>query len=155
MDWDKIKQKASEMYKESSKKVKQYTPETFSKEKKFINSLVISLVLITMADKKAETDEITASMDLISEIDEIIELEMVQEAIELYELHLETLVKVVDNNTKWTLQIAKLLSEVAKVKSYPEYPPMIENLLDYISEADGDVCALEEEMKEKILRSLR
>jgi tellurite resistance protein len=155
MDWDKIKKKASELYKESTKKIKQYTPETFSKEKKFINSLVISLVLITMADKKAETEEIIASMDLINEIDEIRELELAQEAIELYELHLESLVKVVDNSTKWTLLIAKLLSEVAKVKPYPEYPPMIENLLDYISESDGNICELEEEMKRKILRALK
>ena len=155
MDWDKIKKEASELYKESTKKIKQYTPETFSKEKKFINSLVISLVLITMADKKAETEEIIASMDLINEIDEIRELELAQEAIELYELHLESLVNVVDNSTKWTLLIAKLLSEVAKVKPYPEYPPMIENLLDYISESDGSICELEEEMKRKILRALK
>ena len=155
MDWDKIKKKASELYKESTKKIKQYTPETFSKEKKFINSLVISLVLITMADKKAETEEIIASMDLINEIDEIRELELALEAIELYELHLESLVNVVDNSTKWTLLIAKLLSEVAKVKPYPEYPPMIENLLDYISESDGSICELEEEMKRKILRALK
>lgn len=155
MDWDKIKQKASEMYKESTKRIKQYTPESFSKEKKFINSLVISLVLITMADKKAETEEITASMDLINEIDEIQELDLVQDAIELYEMHLETLVNVVDNHTKWTLQIAKLLSEIAKVKPYPEYPPMIENLIDYISASDGNICPLEEEMKQKILKSLQ
>ena len=155
MDWDQIKKKAAEMYKESTKKIKQYTPETFSKEKKFINSLVISLVLITMADKKAEAEEITASMDLINEIDEIRDLDLVQEAIELYELHLESLVSAVNNTTKWTLLIAKLLSEIAKVKAYPEYPPMIEKLLDYISEADGNVCPLEKEMKEKILRALK
>jgi hypothetical protein len=94
-------------------------------------------------------------MDLINEIDEIRELELAQEAIELYELHLESLVNVVDNSTKWTLLIAKLLSEVAKVKPYPEYPPMIENLLDYISESDGSICELEEEMKRKILRALK
>ncbi len=155
MDWKEIKKKANEMYKESTKRIKQYTPENFSKEKKFINSLVISLVLMTMADKKAQTDEITASMDLINEIDEIKELDMVQDAIELFELHLEKLVDAVGNNTKWTILIAKLLSEVAKVKSYPEYPPMIENLLDYISESDGNICDLEEDMKAKILKALR
>jgi hypothetical protein len=166
MDWNKIKQRASELasqaaqktgevYDASTKKIKQYTPEGFSKEKKFVNSLVISLVLMTMADKKAETEEVTASIDLINEIDEIKELELVTEAIELYELHLETLDKVKDNGTKWTLEIAKLLSEIAKVKEYPEYPPMIENLLDYISQADGHTCELEEEMKQKILKALK
>lgn len=155
MDWNKIKAKASELYSESTKKIKQYTPESFSKEKKFINSLVISLVLVTMADKKAEEEEITASMDLISEIDEINHLEMTQEAIELYELHLEALVNVIDNNTKWTIQIAKMLSEIAKVKVYPEYPPMIEALLAYISESDGSTCKEEEVMITKILNALK
>jgi tellurite resistance protein len=155
LDWNKIKAKASELYSESSKKIRQYTPESFSKEKKFVNALVISLVLMTMADKKAETEEITSSMDLINEIDEIKELELTQEAIELYELHLENLMNVVDNSAKWTLAIAKLLSEVGKVKPYPEYPPMIENLLDYISESDGNVDPLEIEMKNKILASIK
>ena len=154
MDWEQVKAKASQFYNESTRKIKQYTPETFSKEKKFINSLVISLALITMADKKVETEEITSSIDLINEIDEINELEMTQEAIELYELHIESLDQVVNNNTKWTLQIAKLLSEVAKVKEYPEYPPMIENLLDYIAQADGDIVQEEREMKDKILKAL-
>ena len=151
---EKIKEKASELYEESARKIKQYTPESFSKEKKFVNSLVISLVLMTMADKKAQTEEIIASMDLINEIDEIQDLKLTQEAIELYELHLENLMEITDNNTKWTLSVAKLLSEVAKVKEYPEYPPMVENLLNYISESDGETCELETQMKEKILKAL-
>lgn len=157
MDWDKIKKKAGELYTETTKRIRQYTPETFSKEKKFINSLVISMVLMTMADKKVEEDEITASMDLINEIDEIRDLEMTQEAIELYEIHLENLVSALENknSTKWTFAIAKLLGELAKVKSYPEYPPMIANLLDYISESDGNVAPEEIAMKEKILKALQ
>ena len=155
MDWDEIKKKASELYKESNKRVRQYTPEKFSKEKKFINAIVISMVLMTMADKKAETEEITASMDLINNIDEINELDMVQDSIELFEIHLESLMNVIDNNTKWTITVAKLLSEIGKVKPYPEYPPMIENLLDYISEADGNICQEEVEMKAKIISSLK
>jgi tellurite resistance protein len=155
MDWNKIKKKAAELYTESTKKVRKYTPENFSKEKKFVNSLVISLVLMTMADKKAETDEVTASMDLINEIDEIKELEMTQDAIELYELHLDSLINVIDNDIKWTILIAKLLSEITKVKPYPEYPPMIENLLIYIAESDGNICQSEIDMKEKILKSLQ
>jgi tellurite resistance protein len=154
MDWKKIKEKASELYEESARKIKQYTPESFSKEKKFVNSLVISLVLMTMADKKAQTEEIIASMDLINEIDEIQDLKLTQEAIELYELHLENLMEITNNDTKWTLSVAKLLSEVAKVKQYPEYPPMVENLLNYISESDGETCELETQMKEKILKAL-
>jgi len=155
LDWDEIKSRTTELCGEASLKMRQYTPESFSKEKQFVNALVISLALMTMADKKAETDEVTASLDLINEIDEINELEMNQEAIELYTMHLETLEKALESNVKWSLAIATLLSEVGKVKPYPEYPPMIENLLDYISESDGSMCELEKEMKEKILRSLR
>ncbi len=155
LDWNKIKDKAGEMYGDASRKVRQYTPESFSKEKKFVNAIVISLVLMTMADKKAETEEVVASLDLINNIDEINDLDMATEAIELYELHLETLSEVIANPTKWMISVAKLLSEVGKVKPYPEYPPMIENLLDYISEADGNVDALETEMKNKILSAIK
>ncbi len=155
MDWDAIKKKATQMYNESNKKIRQYTPEKFSKEKKFINAIVISMVLMTMADKKAETEEVTACMDLINEIDEINELELAQESIELFEIHLETMLNVIDNPTKWTITIAKLLSEVGKVKPYPEYPPMIENLLDYISESDGNICQEEIDMKAKIISALK
>ena len=155
LDWNKIKDRASEMYGDASRKVRQYTPESFSKEKKFVNSIVISLVLMTMADKKAETQEVVASLELINNIDEINDLDLVKEAIELYELHLETLTAALENQTKWTLSIAKLLSEVGKIKPYPEYPPLIENLLDYISEADGNVDPLETEMKNKILSAIK
>lgn len=155
LDWNKIKDKAGTFYNDATKKVRQYTPETFSKEKKFVNALVISLALMTMADKKVETEEVVASMDLINEIDEINELEMTQDAINLYEMHLEELTKAVDNSAKWTLAVAKLLSEIGKVKPYPEYPPMIENLLDYISNADNNVDPLEVEMKNKILSAIK
>ncbi len=155
LDWDKIKEKTSQLYSDTTQKIRQYTPETFSKEKKFVNALVISLALMTMADKKVETDEVTASIDLINNIDEIKDLDMVADAIELYEIHLADLEKVLDNNTKWTLAVAKLLSEIGKVKPYPEYPPMIENLLMYIAEADGNLDPLETQMKDKILSAIK
>ena len=154
LDFNQIKARTSELLTEAGRKFKQYTPETFSKEKKFVNALVISLVLMTMADKKAETEEIEASIDLINEIDEINELEMNQEAIELYTMHLETLEKALESNVKWTLAIANLLSEVGKVKPYPEYPPMIENLMDCIMESDGNTDPLEIAMKDKIIAAL-
>lgn len=155
MDFDKIKKRAKELYGDASKRVRQYTPESFSKEKKFVNALTISLVLMTMADKKAETEEVVAAMDLINNIDEINDLAMTTDAIELYEMHLESLTKAIDNPTKWTIEVAKLLSEVGRIKSYPEYPPMIEQLLDHISQADGNVDPLETEMKQKILSAVK
>lgn len=155
LDWNKIKQKASDYYTEASRKVRQYTPESFSKEKKFVNSLVISMALMTMADKKAETQEVIVSIDLINEIDEIKELQMTQEAIELYEMHIETLTKAVESPVKWTIEVGKLLSEISKIKSYPEYPPMIENLIEYIANVDNNLDPLEVEMRTKILGAIK
>ena len=154
LDWDKIKNRTVELYGEAALKARQYTPESFSKEKQFVNALVISLALMTMADKKAETDEVTAALDLINEIDEIKELDMVQDAIELYGIHVEDLEKVIDNNVKWTVTTAKLLSELGRIKAHAEYPTMVKNLLDYIAEADGNLDPLESEMKDKILAVL-
>lgn len=155
IDIEKLRDKAVVLYGDTTKKIKQYTPESFSKEKKFINALVISLVLMTIADKKIEEDEVIASMDLINEIEEIQELEMTKDAIELYEFHIENITLNLDNKTKWITSVAKLLSEVSRIKPYPEYPPMVETLLDYISEADGNVDPSEIEMKNRILAAIK
>jgi len=155
IDWNKIKSKTGEFYTDATKQIRKYTPESFSKEKKFVNALVISLALMTMADKKAETDEVMASLELINEIDEIRDLEMTADAIVLYEKHLETLSKVVDNPTKWILTVAKLLSEIGKIRPYTEYPPMIETLLDYLSQTKGSINSMESDMKNKILGAIK
>ena len=154
INFDDIKAKAKELYTEGAKKIKQYTPESFSKEKKFVNGLVISLALMTMADEKAEIDEMLASLDILKDIQEIQDLDMTQDAIELYELHLETLTNVIGNTAKWTIAVAKLLGELAKVKEYPEYATMIENLLSYLAEVDGNVAKEEVEMQDKILSAI-
>jgi len=155
LDWNKIKSKSSELLGEATKKFKQYTPESFSKEKKFVNSLVVSMALMTMADKKAETEEIVAALELIKDIDEINELELTTEAIELYEFHIEELSKVVDSPTKWLLMEARLISELSKMKSYPEYPPMIEALINHIAQSDGNLDKTEEDMMTKIIGAIR
>lgn len=155
LDWNKIKASTEKFYTESVKKIKQYTPESFSKEKKFVNSLVISLALMTMADEKAETAEITASLGILEKIDQIKELDMTQDAIELYEMHILALEEAVGNNTKWTIAIAKLLGEVARIKEYPEYCAMVENLLAYIAESDGNTDPSEVEMQNKIIACMK
>lgn len=155
LDWDKIKNKTSELYGEAGKKFRQYTPESFSKEKKFVNSLVVSMALMTMADKKADTQEIITSLDLIKDIDEINDLDLTTEAIELYEFHIEEMSKVVNSQTKWIMMEAKLLSELAKMKSYPEYPPMIEALIAHIAQSDGNLDPSEVEMQKKILSAIK
>ena len=154
-NWENIKNKAGLLYDDASKKIKQYTPESFSKEKKFVNSLVISLSLMTMADKKAEKEEIEASINILKDIDEIKELDMIQEALELYELHINSLSVALASDIKWTMTIAKLLSECSKVKDYPQYVVMIQNLLNYIANSDGNFDDSEKEMKQKILDSLK
>ncbi|MCK5903555.1 MAG: hypothetical protein KAG28_10465 [Cocleimonas sp.] len=155
LDFNQIKSKISGLVDDANRKFKQYTPESFSKEKKFINAIVGSLALITMADKKAETQEVLASIDLIKEIDEITELEMTQEALELYEYHIEALSNVIDSPTKWVMAEAKMLMEIGKIKAYNEYPPMIEGLVDYVAQSDGNLGALEMEMKDKIMKAVR
>ncbi len=155
LDWDKIKSKTSELYGEAGKKFRQYTPESFSKEKKFVNSLVVSMALMTMADKKAETQEIIAALELINDIDEINDLNLTTEAIELYEFHIEEMSKAVESPTKWILMEAKLLSELGKMKAYPEYPPMIEALIAHIAQSDGNLDPLEVVMQDKILRAIK
>ena len=155
IDWNAIKSKSSELLGEASKKIKQYTPESFSKEKKFVNSLVVSMALMTMADKKAETQEIVTALELIKDIEEINELELTTEAIELYEFHIEELSKVVNSPTKWLLMEARLLSEISNMKAYPEYPPMIEALINHIANSDGNLDKTEEEMMRKILEAIK
>ena len=155
LDWDKIKNKTSELYGEAGKKFRQYTPESFSKEKKFVNSLVVSMALMTMADKKADTQEIITALELINDIDEINDLNLTTEAIELYEFHIEEMSKVVGSSTKWILMEAKLLSELSKMKAYPEYPPMIEALINHIAQSDGNLDATEVEMQKKILSAIK
>lgn len=155
LDLEKIKAKITSLMSEAGRKIKQYTPEKFSKEKKFINALVGCLALMTMADKKAETEEVIASIDLIKEIDEITELELTQEALELYEFHIEALSVAVDSPTKWILAEARMLAEIGKIKAYPEYPPMVTNLMDYIAQSDGHLDPLETAMQEKILKVIQ
>lgn len=154
LDWNKIKERSKELLGEAGRKFRQYTPESFSKEKKFVNSLVISMALMTMADKKAETEEVVAAIDLIKDIEEINDLNLTTEAIELYEFHVEELSQVVDNPTKWILAEAKLLSELNKIKAYPEYPPMIKTLIEYIAQSDGNLDSTEVEMQKKILDAI-
>ena len=155
LDFEQIKQKTNDLLQGAVRKLKQYTPESFSKEKKFINALVGCLALMTMADKKAETQEVMTSINLIKDIDEITELEMTDEALELYEYHLEMLSKVVDSPTKWIIAEARMLSDISKIKSYPEYPPMVEALIDYVAQSDGKLDPLEKEMQRKIMNAIR
>jgi tellurite resistance protein len=155
VDFEQVKAKISTLISEVGRKLKQYTPEKFSKEKKFINALVGSLALMTMADKKAETEEVIASIDLIKEIDEITELDMTQDALELYEYHIEALSSALSTPTKWLIAEARMLSEIAKIKAYPEYPPMVEALIEHIANSDGNVDPLEIAMQDKIVKAIR
>jgi len=156
LDWNVIKQKAQQYYEEGKRKIRQYTPESWSPEKKFVNALVISMALMTMADKKVETSEVTKAIELIKEIEEIQELNLVQEAIELYEKHLEDLEQALQKSeVKYILEVERKLADIAKIKEYPEYPGMVINLLAIIAKADNDFAPEEKEMIEKIKETLK
>ena len=153
-DMDKFKSGIGKFIDRTSKKIRQYTPESFSKEKQFVNAIVASLALMVIADRKVETEEVTSSIDMISEIDEIRELDMNKEAIELFEHHIDNLIPVMDDEIKWTIKVGKLIQDIGRIREHKEYIPMIENLLDYIANVDGHLDPLEIQMKEKILKSL-
>jgi tellurite resistance protein len=153
-DFDKFKDSVGNFISETGRKIRQYTPESFSPEKKFINAIVASMALMTIADKKVDTREVTASLDMIGQIDQISELEMTQEAIELFEMHIDRLVPILEVDHKWTIESAKLLGDIGRVKEYPKYVPMIKNLVDYIAQADGDFSPEEQAMKQRILETL-
>lgn len=154
-DFEKFKQSAANAVGSTAKRLRQYTPESFSKEKKFVNAIVSTLALMVMADKKVETEEVEASMEFIQSIQEIIDLEMQVEAIELFELHVENLSKVMDNPVKWIIASTKLIADIAKVKDYSAYVVALEALMDHIAGSDGSLDPSETEMKRKILSALK
>ncbi len=150
-DWNEIKAKADSFLTEASRTVKIYTPENWSKEKKFVNALVASIALMTVSDRKVDTREVKASMDMINNIDQITELNMQSDAIQLFELHLEKLLPNVENGVKLAIETGKLLGDISKIKEYPEYVPMIKNLIEYIASSDGGVSQDELDMSKRIL----
>jgi ribonucleoside-diphosphate reductase alpha chain len=74
---------------------------------------------------------------------------------ELYEYHIEKLAESVSSPTKWVLAEAKMLGEIGKIKPYPEYPPMVETLIEYIANSDNNLDPLEVEMQNKIMKAIR
>ena len=154
-DFNKFKETASSMLDSTTKKIKQYTPESFSKEKKFVNAIVSTLALMVMADKKVETEEVSASMEFILSIQEIIDLDMQVEAVELFELHIENLSKVMNDPIKWVISSTKLIADLSKIKEYSAYVISLEALMDHIAGVDGDLDQTEIDMKKKILSALK
>ncbi len=152
---DDFKKGVASFVDSASRKIKQYTPESFSKEKKLVNAIVASLALMSVADKKIETSEVIDSLKLINDIDEIKDLDMQKEAIELFEIHIEKLTPAIENEIKWTLEVGKILTDIAKIKEYPEYVSMIEVLLDHVALADGGMSREEIDMKSKIISVLK
>lgn len=71
----------------------------------------------TMADKKAETQEIIMALDLIKDIDEINDLNLISFNRAFYEFHIEELLKLLTVLQKWILLEAKLLLELSKMKN--------------------------------------
>ena len=152
---DDFKKGVAKFADSASKKIKQYTPESFSKEKKLVNAIVASLALMVVADRKVETSEVVDSLKLINDIDEIKDLDMQKEAIEFFEIHIEKLTPIMTNEIKWTIEVGKIITDIARIKEYPDYVAMIEVLLDHVAQSDGSVAPQEKEMKDKILSALK
>jgi len=53
------------------------------------------------------------------------------------------------------MSVKELLLEVSIIKLYPEYPPMIENLLEYLSSNDKNLTSAKINMSNKILNVIR
>ncbi len=155
IDWNSIREQTNILLNQAEKLVKQYTPESWSKEKQFVNAIVASLALMTVADKKIDVREIKGSVDMINSIDQINELNMQTEAVMLFERHVDKLTGVLNNEIKFTIEVAKLVGDIAKIKQYPEYAPMIFALLDYVAKSDGDISSEELAMKKNIESSLK
>jgi RNA processing factor Prp31 len=148
---DSIKEFAQDIKGKAEKTYTKYAPEVLSPEKQYINSLAITAVLCTMADKKAEEQEVKDSIEFLSEVEEVVKNDMVTDAIEFYELHLEELTKVVDSPAKWTIKVAKLLQDIKVTTN--EQKIMIESIMDHLLSL-GDVTNEEQAMKDKILFAL-
>jgi len=144
----------SELVDDASKKVRQYTPDSFSKEKQFVNAIVASLALMILADKKAETSEVVKALDIIKSLDEVKELQMQKEAIELFEMHIEKLSSVMENEMKFVLESSKLIADIVKIKDSSEYIIPLKSIIDFIANSDGDISKEELEMKDRILSEL-
>jgi tellurite resistance protein len=154
IDINVLKEKASSLLGEAGRKIRQYTPETFSPEKKYINAMVSAIALMVLADKKIETEEVVQSIEFISSLDEVRELEMSNDAIEMYEHILEEMAPHFDNPVKWITSVAKILGNISLVKDNPAYKDSIIAVLDHIAGSDGNVDPSELEMKEKIIQAL-
>jgi tellurite resistance protein len=152
---DDFKKGVAKFADSATKKIKQYTPESFSKEKKLVNAIVASLALMVVADRKVETSEVVDSIKLINDIDEISDLQMQKEAIEFFEIHIENLTPIMTNEVKWAIEVGKIITDIARIKEYPDYIAMIEVLLDHIANSDGNFAPEEREMKDKILSALK
>ena len=153
-DIDLIKSRATALLGEAGRKIRQYTPESFSPEKKYINAMVSAIALMVLADKKIETEEVVQSIDFISALDEVKELSMSNEAIEMYEHILDDVSLTFDNPAKWVISTSKILGNIALVKDNSTYKNSIISVLDHIAGADGSVDPTELEMKEKIIKAL-
>ena len=153
-DMDKFKKRAGELVSEASRKIQQYTPETFSPEKKYINAMVSSIALMVVADKKVETDEVTDAMEFIQNLDEVVKLEMTQDAVEMFEYIIEEISPHFDNKVKFITSTAKILGNIGLVRDNPTYVATISEVLDHIAGSDGNVDETEKEMKAKIMKAL-
>ena len=154
-DLARIKGKASQMLGSATRTIKTYSPDGWVPEKLFVNAISASMALMVIADKKIETGEVEAVMNFIMELPQVQELKLTKESIELFELHLDMLEKVMDSQAKYIIATTKVLAEITKVKKHSQYIPMISDILAHVADSDGNVDVTEVAMKKRIMTVLQ
>jgi len=154
-DLDKFKAKASAALAGATRTIRIYTPETFSAEKQYINAMVSSIALIIVADRKVETEEVTAGISFIQSLNEIKELNKELESIEMFDHIINDLMQHIDNEVKWIIEVSKIIANISLVRTNPAYTKSIKAVLEHIAGVDGDVDQTEVDMKNKIMEVLK
>jgi tellurite resistance protein len=154
-DIENFKKKAAAALGEASRKIRQYTPEAFSPEKKFVNAMVSSIALIIVADRKVETEEVVQGMEFIKNLDPIRELNLELEAIEMFDYIIQNTMQYIDNEPRWIIETSKVLANIGLISDNPSYVNMISEVLDHIAGSDGNVDQTEIVMKTKIMDVLK
>jgi tellurite resistance protein len=154
-DLSRVKRKASDLLGSATRTIKTYSPDGWVPEKLFVNAISASMALMVIADKKIETEEVEDVMQFIIELPQVQDLNLTTVSIELFEMHLDSLEKVMHSQAKYIIATTKVLAEIAKVKKHTQYVPIISDIMDHIAGSDGNVDDTEREMKRRIMAVLK
>jgi tellurite resistance protein len=134
--------------------VKEYTPEKWSDQKKYINAQAAGMALMVYADGIVEQEEVEVVIETINNEPIFKEYNMVSEALELYSHHIKSLTEAkAISKSEYALTVAKISADISKVKK-EEWKQSIVELSQKIAASDGDIAEDELKMLNKIKISL-